>query len=533
MFNSTLKPSITVCLLSIFLSGCGWLWSTENYPKPPANTPDVSAFSEIPVDFVTHWQKENSHPFVGSAVIDVNNDKQPEIFVGGGQNQADALLRYQQGKLVNIIQGSGLSNASATYGATAIDMNDDGAIDLLVARKDGLYLYLNNPAHLGTFSSRKIPLPGIINAIPTDVAVSDIDKDGDLDLYVSMFVDTEHLRSPVYNDPDHAKHNLLLLNNGNLTFTDIAQIAGVTGKQNTFMSVFVDLNNDSWEDLVLAQNTGEIEIYRNLGNRHFKLIPYASNYGFWMGMAVGDINQDGNIDLLITNIGNSIPKFLTKGDIQPHQKRTEDWVLLMNNGNFSFTDATEQYGLTGLGFAWGAVFGDLNYDGLDDLLVAQNYVKWPLHKLRKLPGKSMLQLITNQQNRFYQVDQLNLTNRYYGQTPLLVDINNDGKTDVIWINMNGPIRALLNQSTNHYVTVVLPKTKNYLGAKVILELADGTKESKTFVSSVGLMSDQAAELSFGLGKNTDIKSITIQQLNGKQRVLNDIKVDSKVFINAK
>ncbi|MCA9470094.1 MAG: VCBS repeat-containing protein [Nitrospira sp.] len=108
-----------------------------------------------------------------------------EIFVGGGGGQDDALFTYQDEKLVNIIQGTGLSSLTATYGATSIDMDQDGDTDLLIAREDGIFLYLNDH---GTFTQRPIPLHLEPDAVPLTIAVSDINHDGHGDLYVSVFV---------------------------------------------------------------------------------------------------------------------------------------------------------------------------------------------------------------------------------------------------------------------------------------------------------------------------------------------------------
>ena len=89
-----------------------------------------------------------------------------------------------------------------------------------------------------------------------------------------------------------------------------------------------------------------------------------------MGVAVGDIDNDGDQDLFFSNVGKSIPKVLTAGDLRDDQHQTHEWLLLRNDGDFHFTDLTEAYRLTGEGFAWGAVFEDLDLDGRLDLLVS-------------------------------------------------------------------------------------------------------------------------------------------------------------------
>ncbi|HYQ72823.1 MAG TPA: VCBS repeat-containing protein, partial [Gammaproteobacteria bacterium] len=383
----------------------------------------------VPVEFTHEWDKV-THPFTGAAVIDIDGDGRFEIFVGGGEGQDDVLLGYRNGRLVNIENGNGLSSQAATYGSTAIDMDADGDTDLIVARNDGVYLYLNND---GRFTGRRIAIVLPKHSVPFNVAISDIDHDGDGDLYVSVFIDFPSFRSATFNDPAHARTNRLLLNNGDLTFTDITTLSGAAGKQNTFFSVFVDLDADGWQDLVVAQNTGEVEIFRNMKDRTFQPVATQSGYGFWMGLAAGDIDRDGDQDLFFTNVGTSIPAFLTMGDIRDDQRHTHEWLLLRNDGDFHFTDVTEAYRLTGEGFAWGAVFEDLDQDGQLDLFVAQNYIKWPLHKIFKLSGRTYLQRTENGLSTFRHAASLEMENAYFGQSPLIVDIDADGRQDLVWL----------------------------------------------------------------------------------------------------
>ena len=155
--------SLVVCLF--LLSGCASRSAAIPVPAP---------FTQVPADFTHVWTK-GAHPFTGASVIDIDGDGQFEIFVGGGAGQHDALLSYRNGRLVNIEHGTGLSNTSATYGSTAIDMDADGDTDLLVARENGVYLYLNDG---GRFQERTIPVNLPVDSVPFTVAVSDIDHDG-------------------------------------------------------------------------------------------------------------------------------------------------------------------------------------------------------------------------------------------------------------------------------------------------------------------------------------------------------------------
>ena len=157
-----------------------------------------------------------------------------EIYVSGGDGFDDMLYRYRDNALVNIIDGTGLADDKVAHGANSIDLDDDGDTDLLLARNDGVFLYVNNG---GVFSPREIPINSPADSEPLNVAVGDIDGDGDGDLYVSFFVDVSHFRSATYNDPSHAKTNILLRNDGDFNFTDITESSGTASKQNTFWPV--------------------------------------------------------------------------------------------------------------------------------------------------------------------------------------------------------------------------------------------------------------------------------------------------------
>jgi len=514
--NICSNVGLVVCVL--LLSGCA---SRTDALPPPA------PFTPVPAEF-THVWKKGTHPFTGAAVIDIDGDGKFEIFVGGGDGQRDALLSYRNGRLVNIEHGTGLSNDRATYGSTAIDMDADGDTDLIVARENGVYLYLNDS---GRFLERPIPVNLPENSVPLSVAVADIDHDGDGDLYVSVFVNASSFRSATFNDPMHAKANRMLLNNGDLTFTDITDSSGTASKQNTFLSVFADLDSDGWQDLVVSQNTGAVEIFRNMKDRTFQRIATKSDFGFWMGLALGDLDNDGDQDLLFTNVGKSIPLFLTSGDLRDDQRHTHEWMLLRNNGDFHFTDVTGSYGLMGEGFAWGAVFEDLNLDGQLDLFVAQNYIKWPIHKLFRLSGQTCLQITENGARAFQHAPSLKMENKYFGQSPLIVDIDGDGRQDLMWINMDGPVRAFLNTSPGNYITISVPDTVAAIGTRISIETDRGKSYTRDVIGSIGMLTDQTPELSFGLGDLERVRRVVILRPNGQTEVISAPSINKKTVIN--
>lgn len=520
------QTRFTTIVMLALLAGCNFE-NIRELPTPPNKA--LVAFEEIPLTggTDTRWMKQ-FHPFIGATPIDIDGDGAMEIFVGSGYNQKDALYQYQDGELRNIIHQTKLSSTQNAHGANSIDIDNDGDVDLFVARSKGLFLYLNDGS--GHFSSRKIPLALQPHSTPLNVALGDIDRDGDADLYVSVFVDYKNFKSATFNDPSHAKANILLRNDGRLQFTDITSVAGVAAKQNTFTSSFIDLNNDKWQDLIVSQNTGQVEIYKNEGNGTFSRQPFGNSWGYWMSLTPGDVDKDGDQDLFFSNTASTIPAFLLNAvdDRNDDQSANYDWMLMRNDGDFVFNEVTKNYQLDGYGFGWGGAFEDLSLNGEFELLVAQNYIKWPGHKFNKMSGKSFVLY----KNSYYQADALNLGNPNFGQSPLILDINNDGRPDVFWINMEGVGRAYLNRSSNHFLTLVFPDNTESLGAKAVLKTKAGSSYTRVIQNNTGMSTDPMTMLTFGLGKNLPaLQSMEIEWLDGSKEVIDFPPIDQIIHIS--
>lgn len=515
------RTSFVAAPLAVLLLALGGEAFAADAPPTP--------FQEIPVDFVRPDWDHKAHPFGGAAAIDVDGEGHYEVFVGGTQDTRDALLAFDHGRLVNREPGTGLSVAGATtYGVTAVDMDGDGRTDLVVARNDGVTIYLNKGGR--HFEAVTVPLNLPPDAVPFQVAVADIDHDGHPDLYVSNFVAFASFRTATFNDPSHAKANILLHNNGDMTFTDITATSGTAGSQNTFCATFVDLDNDGWQELVVANNTGEVEIFRNRHDLTFEKVASVSRLGFWMGVGVGDIDKDGNQDLFFPNVGDSIPEFLTDGDLHAGQVHTHDWLLLHNDGHFHFTDVTRQYGLDDEGFGWGGVFEDLTGSGELGLYVAENYIKWPVHKLFKLGGRAFAPVKEDGQLKYRDHGELGLENRHYGQSTVIVDLDGDGRQDFLWINMEGPTRAFLNTSSGNRITVKVPTNARYLGARIRVETPAGPSYTREVIASQGFMTGQTPEYTFGLGQATAVAQVVIDMPDGSRQIIKDPAINGKIVL---
>lgn len=518
--DRTLKKHIAIIALALLSASC----DRENIRTLPSEEAFMP-FEEIAIKGGANTWSGEFHPFVGATPIDIDGDGMFEIFIGGGHGYDDMLFAYRDHALVNIIEQTGLSDLHATHGANSIDIDNDGDTDLLLARSNGVFLYENQQ---GMFSARQLPVSLPADATALNIAVGDIDKDGDGDLYISTFIRLAHFRSATFNDPAHARTNIMLRNDDGV-FVDITETSNTAALQNTFVSSFIDLDKDGWPDLVVAQNTGQVEFFRNNRDYSFTAMPVSTGWGFWMGIAVGDIDKDGDQDLFFTNSGVSIPPILLEaiGDATDAQPRNYGWLLLRNEGNFKFSDVTSDYQLDGYGFGWGPTLEDLTLDGQLELLVAQNYIAWFVHDISKLPGKSFVQ----RQSAFYHVPALGVENPAFSQAPLIVDMNHDYRPDLFWVDMEGVGRAFINRSTNNFITLLFPDTAVSIGATAFVRTTDGEKSIvRELHNNTGFSVDHWPALTFGLGQKNAVAQVVVQWPDGTRQTMQNPSINTAIHI---
>jgi len=506
----------------------------DPYPDISANDVSVPTFKEVKFPFVHKHDKEKSLPFMASAIIDVDNDGTEEVFIGGGFNQQDGLFAFKDSKFVNISSGRGLTKQDndTTFSSVAIDINNDGFSDLIVSRDSGVYLYTNQG---GNFVGENLNVPLDNKTAPLSVAVNDINRDGHFDMYVSGYIKNELVEGQnIFNKEGYGGTSAMLLNNGDNTFRNITEESGLHYVHNTFQAMFIDLDNDLLEDLVVAHDTGQVRTWKNLGDLKFKNMPNPNSEqsSYPMGIAVGDYNNDGRADLFFSNIGSTPPNFVVKGDLREDQVFNRKWILFRNDGGFKFTDVAEETKVADFEFSWGAIFEDFNLDGLQDLVVSENYIGFPPHKAQflRLPGRFLAQK-TNHQFAAIGKD-AGVVNPLFSISPLTADFNNDGYPDLLHVNLDGPIKAYINNGgKSNFLKVKLPNNIYSIGATVKVTTSSGKTYTAPFISGEGLCSDQSHVLVFGLGDEDKIQSMTVKYLSGKENALENPTVNSTVMVN--
>jgi len=502
----------------VLVAGLFWITANDRAIDYDVDTTgiDIPTFSEQTINFVPDYDANETIPFTASAVIDIDGDGVEELFLGGGIHQSDAFYQFKEGKFVDITAQTGWSKElpDNTFGSVALDLDNDGDTDLLVTRQSGVWRYNNNG---GQFEGFKLALDFDAKSVPLSVAVSDLNRDGLFDMYVTAYIARKYVEGETIFNQVYGGISALYINKGNNRFDNITKESGLYYQHNTFQGIFIDVDGDNLEDLVVAHDTGTVKTWKNLGNLKFKDIPNPTSdyFSYPMGIAVTDYNNDGKPDFYFSNVGSTTPDAIVRGDLTDDQVLSKKWIMFENQGGFNFEDVAEKVKLADYEFSWGALFEDFNLDGRDDLVVSENYVGFPTHVFPawRLDGRFMVQ---NSNGEFAAVGkQAGVKNRFFGISPITADFNQDGYPDLVHVNLLGPQKVFLSKGGNaQYLKVKLSNTVTSIGAKVMVTLADGSKLYNTFIVGEGLCSDQTHILNFGLG-GQHATSVTVSYLNGK------------------
>ena len=408
----------------------------------------VPTFTELPNDFVHVLEDvHDSFPALDVKAVDVTNTGSKALLVTGGLGQHNALFTVSDGTVTDVAGEYGLEGPldQAAYGIAIGDIDNDGEDEILIGMENGIYLY-SRPPGAKSYTEKKldIELPEPDRVLPLSIALADTRKSGNLDMYVSTFIKPKFMTPIVCNDPKVSIDNAFYLNDGAGNFTENTDAAGLTLHQNCFDASLTDFTGDGYPDLVVALNTDRPRMWGNNGDGTFTEKQLPGEYGFWMGLAVGDANGNGLPDFFLANSGKSVPAHLAKGDLRPDQKQDLASRHFRNEGEYVFTDATEESGTVTDAFAWGSIFADFTNNGRNDLVVTENYLAYPMHLHEKFPtaGKFFLQ---GTNAKFVRAEHASgVSNYHFGYRPLAVDLTGNGYNDLVIGNLRGPLRIFLN-----------------------------------------------------------------------------------------
>jgi len=443
-------------------------------------------------------------------------------------------------RFTDVTAASGIKGEGYGMGVATGDYDNDGDVDLYITNLGSNRLYRNRGD--GTFED-VTPKAGVDDPRwSTCAAFVDYDRDGDLDLFVSNYVDFEtaptrecyaNSSARDFCGPDayNPVPDRLFRNRGNGTFEDVTIAAGINKEFGAgFGVVAADYNLDGWIDIYVANDGDPNQLWINNGDGSFR------NEALWAGAAINsegsaeasmgvdadDFDEDGDDDIFMTHI------------------MEETNTLYVNDGTGLFEDRTGAAGLasislgkTGFGTGW----FDFDNDGWLDLLVLNGAVRtiaervragdpYPLgqpnHLLRNT-GKAKFEVASARAGESFPLIEVS-------RGAAFGDIDNDGDTDVLVANNNGPSRLLINQigSRNHWIglrLVLKAAPRDAVGARVQIVLADGTSRWRRVRTDGSFCSSRDPRVLVGLGAGAKVKEIRVLWPGGRQETWRNLPVD--------
>jgi hypothetical protein len=341
----------------------------------------------------------------GSAVADVDGDGFEDLALAG---TPDFVLYRNDGHggFVDVTAESGLPHPypAVATGVAFLDYDNDGWPDLFVAAiQGGDHLFRNTGG--GHFVDVTAPAGIAAGRWGASVAVADYDRDGFLDIYVVRMGDHEHTAPEPNFQARNGVPATLYHNDGNGHFTDRTRAAGVGFTGWGLAAAWGDYDGDGWPDLYVTNEFGGNALYHNQHDGTFRDVAAASHTadgGAGMGVAWGDYDGDGKLDLYVSNMhANSgwallhpsfpmpIPwQYRLLGMVMPHevQARAEQYVdrlsrgstLFHNNGDGTFTDVSDAAGVRDAQWGWATAFLDYDNDGRLDIYTVNGFRTGPI-----------------------------------------------------------------------------------------------------------------------------------------------------------
>ena len=492
----------------------------------------------------------------GVAVGDYDNDGLDDIYVVTSLKDAPNALFHNKGnfQFEDVASKLGLADVNkAGTGTSAhavwFDYDGDGWSDLLLLRFGQLSLFHNLEGRAFEEKSKESGLARLLNSMAA--VAFDYDRDGDLDLYIGGYFpekDFNHLPDTkvLFDSWETAKNggpNYLFRNNGNGTFTEVTEAAGVQDFGWSMAVGHGDLDNDGWQDLYIANDFGPDTVFRNLGNGKFANVTQSTigvdtNKG--MNAEIGDYNNDGLLDIYVTNM------------TEPYLHECN--MLWENHGGFKFSDVATEVGACDTGWGWGAKFFDADNDGLQDLYVANGFISdGPedyMHKLldfvfqegidlrdaTKWPDMNGYSMAGHERDFFLhqkfgsfvnEAAQAGVDDLGDGRGVAIADFDRDGRVDFLVTNVAGPLRVYRNVTepgASHWIGFVLRqdaakhKGNQYaVGARVTLE-TDSEKMLREVAVGNGFNSQSMLGLHFGLGHADKIAKASVTWPDGVSEV---------------
>jgi enediyne biosynthesis protein E4 len=444
----------------------------------------------------------------GVALCDVNNDGLQDIFFTGNMTSCKLYLNKGNLKFEDITEKAGLHTEGWSYGASIVDINQDGFQDIYISKAGSRktppnemknQFFINNGNN--TFTDKAGGMGLDENGYDIQAAFLDYDKDGDLDMYLTKNAFVNYNRNnirPKLTEGQAASTDKLFKNEGNTEggklphFTDVSAQAGITIEGFGLGVNVCDLNGDNYPDIYVSNDflTNDLVWINNKNgtftNKAHDMLRHTTYNG--MGNDVADYNNDGLPDIAVVDMlppdvkrwkltmgGNTFDEFQQSTFTYGYEPQYVRNTLQLNNGNGTFSEIGQLAGIHATEWSWSPLFADYDNDGKKDLFIANGYRQDVTNLDFIMYGKRTLFMGTPEANRKDRLDMLKkfegihihnylycnkgdltfedvsekwgMTKPSYSNGAVYGDLDNDGDLDLV-INNLDEVSQVYENKTN-------------------------------------------------------------------------------------
>ncbi|MFQ6042094.1 MAG: CRTAC1 family protein [Candidatus Poribacteria bacterium] len=491
----------------------------------------------------------------GGAFFDYDNDGDIDLYIVNAADlpgftskvpPTNVLYRNNgDGTFTDVTSQSGVGHPGYGVGCAAADYDNDGYQDLYVTNYGPNVLYHNNGD--GTFTDITSKAGVGDSHWSTSCAFLDYDNDGDVDLYVVNYLEFSIEESDWWivngirtycSPPDqfagavfHGEPDTLYRNNGDGTFTDVTQKAGISCTGVGLAVAVGDYNNDGNADIYVANDMEQHYLFKNNGDGTFTDVTLLSGTGYsedgvpgsGMGAAFGDYDNDGYLDLVASNAAN-MPT-----------------ILYHNDGDGFFTDVSF---VSGIGqktlsyFKWTNEFIDYDNDGFQDIFIATGHLQDNIELFSDSTYPQQNQLFHNRGNGTFTAVSAEMgagmSLKKVGRGAAFGDYDNDGDMDIFINNSNQTADLLRNDGGNRnnwlmIKTIGVKSNRDGIGTRIKV-VSGSLSQIKEVNSGSGYLSQSDLRVLFGLGVHTKADLVELRWPSGLVERIRNVKAGQIITV---